>query len=85
MEERERSDDGEEVDVSELDKRRQVVGQRDSAGAGRQIATYAVAVAVVLGAGFGIMLLVDDLDKAPAKAAGQAPWTGNDRKPKPLE
>jgi len=74
-----------DTDALGLDKRRAVVGQRYSAPVSRQIATYAIVIAVILGAGFGIKLLVDDLDKAPAKAADRAPWTGTDRKPQPLQ
>jgi len=118
MEERERSNDTEQVDVSDttapsigpntvidkeppeerlagheqsdtdalgLDKRRQVVGQRYSASAGRQAAIYGIVIAVALGAAFGLKLLVDDLDKAPAHAAEKAPWSGTHREPKPLQ
>lgn len=73
------------TDALGLDKRRQVVGQRYSASAGRQVVVYAIVLAVVAGGAFGVKLLVDDLDKAPAKAADKAPWTGTDREPKPLQ
>jgi hypothetical protein len=72
-------------DALGLDKRRQVVGGRYSASVPRQIVTYAIVVAVVLGAGLGIKLLADDLDKPPAKVEDRAPWTGTDERPAELQ
>ena len=46
---------------------------------------YAIVIAVVVGAGIGIKLLADDLDQPPAKVADQAPWSGTDKKPTPLQ
>ena len=77
--------DQSDTDALGLDKRREVVGQRYSASAGRQVAIYGIVIAVIIGAGFGIKLLVDDLDKAPAHAADKAPWAGTHREPKPLQ
>ncbi|MET0824817.1 MAG: hypothetical protein ABWY79_10690 [Solirubrobacterales bacterium] len=74
-----------EVDAMGLDKRREVIGGRYSASATRQILTYAIVVLVVAGAAIGIKLLADDLDQPPKRVADEAPWTGTDRKPPPLQ
>ena len=74
-----------EVDAMGLDKRREVIGGRYSASATRQILTYAIVVLVVAGAAIGIKLLADDLDQPPKQVADEAPWTGTDRKPPPLQ
>ena len=74
-----------EVDAMGLDKRREVIGGRYSASATRQIVTYAIVVLVVAGAAIGIKLLADDLDQPPKQVADEAPWTGTDRKPPPLQ
>jgi large-conductance mechanosensitive channel len=47
-----------------------------------------LAVAVVLGAAFGLKLLADELDKAPTKVENQAPWAQDgapQKPPKPLQ
>ena len=77
--------DQSDTDALGLDKRRQVIGGRYSASPTRQLITYAIVVIVVIGAGFGLKVLADDLDKPPAKVEDQAPWTGNDEKPIPLQ
>ena len=77
--------DQSDQDAMGLEKRRQVVGGRYSASLTRQIITYAIVVAVVIGAAFGLKVLADDLDKPPEKVADEAPWTGTDRKPTELE
>ena len=74
-----------EVDAMGLDKRREVIGGRYSASATRQILTYAIVVLVVAGAAIGIKLLADDLDQPPKQVADEAPWTGTERKPPPLQ
>jgi hypothetical protein len=73
------------LDAMGLEKRRQVVGGSYSASVTRQIVTYAIVVAVVIGAGFGLKKLADNLDQPPAHAQDQAPWTGSDKKAKPLQ
>ena len=74
-----------DVDAMGLDKRREVIGGSYSASFARQVTLYAIVIAVVVGAGIGIKLLADDLDQPPAKVADQAPWTGTDKKPTPLQ
>jgi hypothetical protein len=74
-----------DVDAMGLDKRREVVGGRYSASLARQVTTYAIVIAVVIGAGIGLKLLADDLDKPPAHVEDQAPWTGSHQKPTPLQ
>jgi hypothetical protein len=73
------------LDAMGLEKRREVVGGNYSASLARQIVTYAIVVVVVVGAAFGLKLLADDLDQPPAKVEDQAPWTGSDQKPDPLQ
>lgn len=73
------------LDAMGLEKRRQVVGGSYSASVTRQIVTYAIVVAVVVGAGFGLKKLADNLDQPPAHAQDQAPWTGSHKKPTPLQ
>jgi hypothetical protein len=70
-----------DTDAMGLDKRREVIGGNYSASFGKQLFRYALVVVVVGAAAFGAKLLVDDLDKPPAKAADAAPWTGTDKKP----
>jgi hypothetical protein len=77
--------DQSDKDAMGLDKRRQVVGGRYSASITRQVVTYAIVVVVVIGAGIGIKLLADELDQPPKQVADQAPWTGTDRKPEPIQ
>lgn len=72
-------------DAMGLEKRRQVVGGSYSASATRQIVTWAIVVAVVVGAGFGLKLLAADLDQPAAHPTDQAPWTGNHIKATPLQ
>jgi hypothetical protein len=72
-------------DAMGLEKRRQVIGGRYSASLTRQIVTYVIALGVIVGAAFGLKMLADDLDKPPAKVEDQAPWTGSDQKPDPLQ
>lgn len=74
-----------DTDAMGLDKRREVIGGNYSASFGKQMFRWALVVVVVAGAVFGAKLLVDDLDKPPAKVADEAPWTGNDREPAALE
>ncbi len=68
-----------------LDKRREVIGGSYSASFGKQLVRWALVVVVVAGAAFGAKMLVDDLDKPPAKAVDEAPWTGTEEKPAELE
>lgn len=77
--------DQSDKDAMGLDKRRQVIGGSYSASFARQIVTYAIVVAVVIGAGIGLKALADNLDQPPAKVSDQAPWTGSDKKPAPLQ
>jgi hypothetical protein len=77
--------DQSDLDAMGLEKRRQVVGGQYSASLTRQIVTYAIVVAVVIGAAFGLKALAHNLDQPPAKVADQAPWTGSDQKPSPLQ
>ncbi len=74
-----------DVDAMGLDKRREVIGGSYSASFARQVITYAIVIVLVVGAGFGIKLLADDLDQPPAQVKDQAPWTGSDEKPTPLQ
>jgi hypothetical protein len=74
-----------DTDAMGLDKRRQVIGGSYSASFTRQVVTYAIVVAVVAGAGIGLKLLADDLDQPPAQLEDQAPWTGSDQKPTPIQ
>jgi hypothetical protein len=72
-------------DAMGLDKRREVVGGQYSASLTRQIVTYAIVLVVVVGAAFGLKLLVDDLDQPPKRVADEAPWAGNHQRPAPLQ
>jgi hypothetical protein len=74
-----------DTDAMGLDKRRQVIGGDYSAGLGKQLTRWIAVVVVVIGAAFGLKLLVQDLDKPPAHNADKAPWSGNDKPPAPLE
>jgi hypothetical protein len=71
-----------DLDAMGLEKRRQVIGGSYSASVTRQVVIYAIVVVVVLGAGFGLKALADQLDKPPAQAEDLAPWTGTDKKAK---
>jgi hypothetical protein len=84
-EERLAEHDQSDVDALGLDKRRQVIGGQYSATVTRQVVTWVIAAAVIIGGAFGLKKLADDLDKPPAKVADQAPWTGSDKKPTPLQ
>ena len=77
--------DQSDTDAMGLDKRREVIGGNYGASFGKQLVRWAVVVVVVAGAAFGAKLLVDDLDKPPAQAADEAPWTGTKEKPAALE
>ena len=72
-------------DAMGLDKRRQVIGGTYGPTATRQIVMWLIFAVVVGGAAFGLKTLADDLDKPPAKVEDQAPWTGSDQKPAPLQ
>ena len=74
-----------DTDAMGLDKRRQVTGGRYRASRSRQIVVYASVLAFVVAAAVGFKLLADELDQPPDKVADQAPWTGNQIKPKPLQ
>lgn len=77
-----------QTDAMGLDKHRQVVGGRYSASIPRQAALYGLAVAVVIGAFFGLKALVSELDQPPKAVANEAPWAGPDvkqRTPPPLQ
>ncbi len=73
------------TDAMGLDKRREVIGGNYSASFGKQMLRWAIVVVVVVAGAFGAKLLVDDLDKPPAKAADEAPWTGTQEEPAALE
>jgi len=74
-----------DVDAMGLDKRREVIGGHYGASFKRQLLIYAIAVAGVIGAGIGLKALADHLDQPSAHVADQAPWTGTNKKPAPLE
>jgi hypothetical protein len=74
-----------DLDAMGLEKRRQVIGGHYSATLTRQIVTYVIAVAVIIGAAFGLKKLADNLDEPPSKVEDQAPWTGSDDKPASLQ
>ena len=74
-----------DVDAMGLDKRREVIGGNYSASFGRQVMIYAIVVIGVIGAGIGLKALADHLDQPPAHVADQAPWTGTNKKPTPLQ
>jgi hypothetical protein len=74
-----------DVDAMGLDKRREVIGGSYSPSRTRQITMYAIVIAVVAAAAFGLKLLADDLDQPPAQVKDQAPWTGSDKEPTPLQ
>ena len=46
---------------------------------------YAIVVVGVIGAGIGLKALADHLDQPSAHVADQAPWTGTNKKPTPLQ
>ncbi len=74
-----------DVDAMGLDKRREVTGGSYSPSIGRQVAMNAIFIVVVAGAAFGLKLLADNLDQPPAHVQDQAPWTGSNKKPTPLQ
>lgn len=74
-----------DVDAMGLDKRREVIGGSYSASRTRQAVVYLAVIVVVIGGGYGLKQLTDQLDKPSAKVADQAPWTGTHKAPKPLQ
>ena len=74
-----------DVDAMGLDKRREVIGGNYSASFGRQVMIYAIVAVGVIGAGIGLKALADHLDQPPSHVADQAPWTGTNKKPTPLQ
>ena len=77
-----------DVDAMGQDKRRQVRGKRYSPSIARQVILYLIFIAVVVGIGFGVKLLVDHLDKPPQHFAAEAPWAQPHVRqipPKPLQ
>lgn len=64
-----------DVDAMGLDKRRSVVGHSYSASLTKQIALYAIFVAVVAALAFGGKMLVDEADAPPAEYEDRAPWS----------
>jgi hypothetical protein len=74
-----------DTDAMGLDKRRQIIGGTYGPTKTRQLVTWVIVVAVIGGAAFGLSLLASDLDKPPAKVEDQAPWTGSDKQPAPLQ
>lgn len=74
-----------DVDAMGLDKRREVIGGSYSASFGRQVMIYAIVVVGVIGAAIGLKALADHLDQPSAHVADQAPWTGTNKKPTPLQ
>jgi hypothetical protein len=77
-----RADD---VDAMGLDKRRQVIGGSYRPSFARQATLYAIFVVLVVALAIGFKLVADELDQAPQTNRDLAPWTGNDRPPRPLE
>lgn len=74
-----------DVDAMGLDKRREVIGGSYSPSVGRQVTIYAIFIVTVAAGAVGLKLLADDLDKPPAHVQDQAPWTGSNKKPPPLQ
>jgi hypothetical protein len=74
-----------DVDAMGLDKRRAVIGGSYSPSVGRQVTMYAIFIVTVAAGAVGLKLLADDLDKPPAHIQDQAPWTGSNKKPTPLQ
>lgn len=74
-----------DVDAMGLDKRRQVTGGSYGPSFARQATLYGAFVAIVIALAFGFKLLADELDQPPETNPAQAPWTGNDRPPRPLQ
>jgi hypothetical protein len=74
-----------DTDAMGLEKRRQVSGGTYGPTKTRQLVTWVIAVVVIGGAAFGLKALADKLDQPPAKVQDQAPWTGSDQKPDPLQ
>ncbi len=70
-------------DAMGLDKRRSVIGGRYSASIARQVTLYGVFIAVVAALVIGGLLLVKDVDQAPASNPDAAPWAENKREPTP--
>jgi len=66
---------GSDKDAMGQDKRRQVVGQSWGPSKARQLLYYGLAVAVVIAIYIGGKIAIDQLDKAPAHNADQAPWS----------
>ena len=69
---------GEQTDAMGQDKRRQVVGHSWGPSKARQLLYYGLFVAFVIAVYIGGKIAIDELDKAPAKNADQAPWSKPD-------
>ena len=74
-----------DVDAMGLDKRREVVGQSYGPSTGRQLTMYGVGLAVLAALVIGGKLLADELDQPPDEIKAEAPWTGNDEPPAPID
>jgi hypothetical protein len=74
-----------DTDAMGLEKRREVIGGSYSASGKRQFVTYAIVIALMIGGGIGLKALAGKLDEPPSKVADQAPWTGTQKAPKPLQ
>ena len=84
-EERLAKHDQSDVDAMGLDKRRGVVGQKYGASAAKQATVYGVALAVIVALVIGGKLAIDELDNGPKVNEDEAPWTGTERDPAPLD
>jgi hypothetical protein len=79
-----------EIDLDAMghDKRRQVVGHSYGASVGKQVAVYAIFVAVIIALAIGAKIAIDHFDKGSNPSKPEAPWAqpGVPQKaPQPLE
>jgi hypothetical protein len=74
-----------EVDAMGLDKRREVVGKSYGPSVARQASMYGIFLAVVAALVIGGKLLADELDQPPDEIKAEAPWTGTDEPPAPID
>jgi hypothetical protein len=76
---------GSEVDAIGLDKRREVVGKSYGPSVARRATMYGIFLAALTALVIGGKLLADELDQPPAEVKAEAPWTGTDAPPAPID
>ena len=72
-------------DAMGLDKRRQVTGGTYGPTRTRVIMRFVVFFAIVAAIFVGLLFLVDQLDQPPQSSGDEAPWSGTERSPDPIQ